>query len=348
MLTLYALGSNGSGQLGIAGTKDTCEPQKCLFNPAFEDKIRGSPIQKITGGGNHTLLLYENGVLLAAGRVSAPEPVDPNGPQENDRFGELPIIEGNGVTENCSALWEASVVVMEDDRVVSDGFGGDRGELGRPSYTNLLQSIPPAGATIVDIVSSVSHTVVVLSNGEVCGWGDGRRGQLGQPAELVWEPRRIQGLDFKVIRAVCGREFTYFVGDPSAGHHAIFGSDKRGVRSTAPVALPEWKDVGASWGSIFVLMPSGEIVSWGRDDHGQLAPAGLPSIEKIAVGSEHVVALTNEGNVVSWGWGEHGNCGQNVDKDGDVKGTWNEIPNNAGKVVGVGAGCATSFFWTDA
>lgn len=89
----------------------------------------------------------------------------------------------------------------------------------------------------------------------------------------------------------------------------------------------------------------------GRSDHGQLPPRGLPNIEQLAAGSEHVVALTKAGEVISWGWGEHGNCGGNIDENGDVKGRWNVIPTHhldeSMKVLGVGAGCATSFFWTD-
>ena len=70
----------------------------------------------------------------------------------------------------------------------------------------------------------------------------------------------------------------------------------------------------------------------------------------MAVGSEHALALTKDGRVLAWGWGEHGNCGLGTDEDGDVKHGWNEISiteSDKSSVVGLGAGCATSWIWTD-
>ncbi|TKA70058.1 hypothetical protein B0A55_06243 [Friedmanniomyces simplex] len=109
-----------------------------------------------------------------------------------------------------------------------------------------------------------------------------------------------------------------------------------------PLVVPGWKDVAASWGSIYVLKDDGELLGFGRDDHGQLPPPGLPPVQAIAAGSEHCIALTKAGKVLAWGWGEHGNCGEPTDARGDVKGHWNEI-DMPGSVRAVFAGCATSF-----
>jgi protein ATS1 len=110
-----------------------------------------------------------------------------------------------------------------------------------------------------------------------------------------------------------------------------------------------WEDLGASWGSIFVLFNDGNLASWGRDDHGQLAPPELPLLSQIAIGSEHAIGLTTEGEVLAWGWGEHGNCGPKT-TDGDVKGRWNVIASSkylppGGKISAIGAGCATSWVY---
>ncbi|MCJ1393788.1 hypothetical protein MMC18_006664 [Xylographa bjoerkii] len=215
----------------------------------------------------------------------------------------------------------------------------------------LARAFMPEDATIIDIASGLQHTIIVLSNGEVYGWGNGRKGQLGEPAGIVSEPRKIDAVNFKVKRAVCGREFTYLVGDQNRGQHVVLGSDKFCIRSMAPESAMGWKDIGASWGSIFVLHQSGKMISWGRNDHGQLASRGLPLIAKMAVGSEHVLALTADGTVLAWGWGEHGNCGPDVDKEGDAKSPWSEIKSldeEVGQsIIGIGAGCATSWLWTD-
>ncbi|OQE81724.1 hypothetical protein PENNAL_c0039G06749 [Penicillium nalgiovense] len=92
----------------------------------------------------------------------------------------------------------------------------------------------------------------------------------------------------------------------------------------------------------------GSIVAWGRNDRGQLPPPDLPIPAKLAVGSEHALALLGDGRVAAFGWGEHGNCGPDTDSQGNVSGTYNvvSLPETVGadgRVVGVGAGCATSW-----
>ena len=259
---------------------------------------------------------------------------------------------------------------MDDvSRFITCGTG-QKGELGLGSsitsadIASVLKNFPPdnedgdADAFVADVAASMSHTVVLLSNGSVYGWGGGRKGQLGEPREDVWSPRKINGVPFEPYRVACGRDFTLFAGAPDSNDLYVLGTnDRYGVLSQLPrEAFPSRiKTLAASWSSCFLLLESGELISWGRNDRGQLGPkdGSLPPLEKIAVGSEHVVALTKDGRVLSWGWGEHGNCGSEVDEDGDVKGkdgkkAWNEIslPDGAGSVVGVGAGCATTFIWT--
>lgn len=352
-MALYAFGSNGSGQLGIGNTIDQSTPQRCYLS----SELPGSP-KMLVAGGNHTLLQYDEGTVYFAGL-----PRDGRLHQSGSSMSSIPIFQrtymsalGNKV-KLCSAFWDGSIFVNSDDEVFISGLGskGEHGTGAKSASVTLqmLPNFPPLlhWSKVVDIACGIDHVVVVLEDGIVYGWGNGRKGQLSHPKEIVWTPRRFTDVGFKVVRAVCGREFTYLVGEPSSGQHTILGSNKWQVQSQAPASVPKWKDVGASWGSILVLEESGKIMSWGRNDHGQLAPHGLPHIKMIAVGSEHVIALTREGKVISWGWGEHGNCGSPTDENGDVRGRWNEIPNHTldhpMRVIGVGAGCATSFFWTE-
>ncbi len=161
-------------------------------------------------------------------------------------------------------------------------------------------------------------------------------------------PRRIEGVEFKAVKVVCGREFTCIFGPPETGEVVVLGSDKWGVRSQAPERAIGWKEVGAGWGSLFVLKEDGALLSWGRDDHGQLAPENLGRVRHIAVGSEHALALTEGGDLVVWGWGEHGNCGPIRDNNGE-KGQQNRIASNEKgmEVIMIGAGCATTWIASD-
>ncbi len=353
-MQLYAFGSNGSGQLGIGSTNDVSTPQLCLFPD--DTKLPSRPL-KIVAGGNHTLLLLENGTVYYAGspRDGQVNPGSHLCSTSTFRKAYISIL-GDKVM-NCSAFWEGSVFVNAENQIFTAGLGskGERGiggisaSLGLQMLKNFPPHHPQDRSKIIDVASGVDHTVVVLADGDVWGWGNGRKGQLDQPEEFVWEPRRFSYLEFPVIRAVCGREFTLLIGN--GGRCTVLGSNKHAIKSQKPSAVCEWEDISASWGSLFVLKSSGRIESWGRNDHGQLTPPGLPAIQQIAAGSEHVVALTKENKVISWGWGEHGNCGSNTDENGDVKGYWNEVSFNQAEchqeVLGIGAGCATSFFWTE-
>lgn len=362
---LYALGSNGSGQLGIGHDQDVSIPREVLFPPGSEPS---SPIVSIAAGGNHTLLLAADGTLYRAGDASTgacgPFATGPSGGKTAPVAREVALPRAaEGVATAApvrfiAATWEASAVVQDDAQaraaVVSTFGAGAKGELGlgqfivRTPSASRTPGFPPPGAEVVDLAACMGHAVVVLSDGEAWGWGSGRKGQLGAGVDgVAYEPRRLEGVGFPVARAVCGREFTVLFGSSEGGEVLVLGADKAGVRSSAPGSVAGWRDVGASWGGVYVLKSDGTLLSWGKDDHGQLAPDGLPRLVKMAVGSEHVVAMTEDGDVLSWGWGEHGNCGPQVE-NGDVKGRWNTIASKkyippGSDITAIGAGCATSW-----
>lgn len=357
MAQIYAIGSNGSGQLGIGHKEDVSVPK-----PAFFTDSTPGQVSQLKAGGNHTLIL-SNGKLYGSGdSTSAALGLFTGSDDSSLQFKQVKLTSSDSSLYDlpivlCAATWEASFFVQKDEngkssRVYSFGTG-NKGELGqgelifRTAKAQLLKDFPPTGLEVVDLAASVSHVIAVLNNGDVYGWGTGRKGQLGHPERIVYTPRKIEGLDFEVVRAVCGREFTYLVGVPEQGKHVILGSDKWKVRSAAPSNVVGWQDIGAGWGSIMVLRNNGTVLPWGRDDHGQLAPPALPHLSQIAVGSEHALGLTLQGDVIAWGWGEHGNCGPST-SNGDVKGKWNVIASSKylppeSKIYSIGAGCATSW-----
>ena len=357
---LYALGSNGNGQLGIGSYEDVSKPQQCIIQ-YDEGDSPGTPV-RISAGGNHTLLLFDSGRLFSTGSnqngqagISSKPSRAVDSPDPNATFTEIKFPYNFGRIKYCSATWEASVIVTYDNEVYTWG-SGPNGELGTELNNSTepvkLPRIPPQDEIIIDLASGVRHTVVVLSTGDVYGWGNGRKGQLGEPAEVIRAPRKISGVKC-IRRATCGMEFTYLAGDPGEGRHLILGSNKWGVRTKSPNYVRDWKNIGSNWGGIVTLNSSGGLVAWGRNDHGQLDSSGITSsdvLQQIAVGSEHTLALTLSGQLLARGWGEHGNCGAKVDENKNVKDNWKMIPikqnNNSETIIGIAAGCATSFMWT--
>ncbi|KAL4797112.1 regulator of chromosome condensation 1/beta-lactamase-inhibitor protein II [Aspergillus venezuelensis] len=414
---LYALGSNGSSQLGLRHAEDTLTPKKCLFESTeWKDRIihflltpshqENVSIKNIVAGGNHTLIHLSNGLVYAAGENS--DGRCGYAPNQNNTFKPVVVSRSEdglmpryALFSAVSATWEGSILVAtgagvgfgsvsEEERkadkvfVLGSGFKGELG-LGEP-FTGgggewLMYGFPPEGTNIISLASGMGHTVAVLSDGGVWGWGASRKGQLGTEnvgEKAVWRPREMnvpEGMG--VTGVVCGREFTVLLGDREQGEILVLGNgggfgtsfstisafesasettkgvDKWGIISNIPRAedIKGYKKVLASWHAIYIHQADGTLLSWGRNDRGQLPPADLDgvAVKDIAVGSEHGLVLLDNGEVVAFGWGEHGNCGPDTDEKGDVKGVSKKIPldlPDGAKVVGLGGGCATSWIVT--
>lgn len=342
---LYVLGSNGSGQLMLEHKEDVSTAQ-------LADQPHGK-VHQIAAGGNHTIYVGSNGKVTAHG---------------SNGSGQCNLYHGEGLESyrgaskgysDVSATWTASILLEADGGLLFSCGEGLHGELGlgqetkqTTSLRQISESWSPTNRPI-QLTSSMAHTVVVLCNGDVWGWGKNRHGQLGEPAVDVWLPRKIQGIPFSAKKAVCGKDFTCVIGDPSEGKIHFLGHGRSNARfglpSSLPQAMPGWKDIAASWGSMFIVTANDELVGFGRNDHGQLPPPRLPQVQAIAAGSEHCLALPQLSSdvVLAWGWGEHGNCGTPTDKNGDVAGRWNEIEVRSLN-TSIFAGCATSFMVTEA
>lgn len=436
-MNLFAFGSNGSGQLGIGHEEDVSTPTQCLFTPSAkaEDENIKDEIIQIVAGGNHTLLLTRHGYVYAAGcnsdgrcgpDLSLKGQASNTGQWEENTSSVHTfrrVLLTDSMTESLvskfkciSATWEGSTLVSEtsdgttEERVYVLG-SSPKGELGLGSTTTTVQagssipSFPPTGTQVSALASSMGHTVAVLSNGEVYGWGGARKGQLGEKSKsekIIWAPAKIE-IPFPAKGAVCGREFTVIYGEKERGELFVLGDQANrwgilDVKDTASLQekirerkrAREWssrsngqeqeqgneddneasvdssrasagmwgfEDIGASWHGIYVQVrlasdarsaaDESVLIAWGRNDRGQLPPVDLPSCEKIAVGSEHVLVLLRDGSVAAFGWGEHGNCGPETDHLGNVSGLHKVISvpdaRDGGRVIGVGAGCATSW-----
>ncbi|KAJ4378149.1 alpha tubulin suppressor [Neocucurbitaria cava] len=311
-------------------------------------------LQAVRSGDNHTLLLSKEGGVYAAG---------------DNRKAQLSIWVGNKTRFECyenlhtgislfAATCESSAYVYGGTSIFIEG-SEQWGELGRgddvattaASKGGRASLLGPLPGVIIDFTAGVWHYVVILEDGSIYGWGKARLGQLGNKLSgKVTAPTKIEDIPFKPAKAICGKDFTYIVGDPSTGEHILLGKDKFSIDSGKPRDVKGWKYIGATWHAIFVLFDDGKLVAWGKENMWDLLPPDLPPIEKIAVGSDHVLALTKDGELLSWGWGKHGNCGDLSEIKQDIRndmisGFWNEI-SVPGDIEFIGAGFCTSFVVT--
>lgn len=343
---LHVFGSNGEAQLGIPAAEIVDIPTKVSSSTLpLED------IAAIRGGDNHTLFLCKNGSVYGVGD---------NRKGQLGSLGKEPQIQVfRRAYENAcfvAATCESSAYITEGEDGQSyihiEGTG-QWGELGCEeqvdSQTPTTKANFPLPGKIIDFAAGVWHYIAILEDGSVYGWGKARLGQLSNKLTgKVTKPTKIEdAIPFKSVKAVCGKDFTYLVGEPSTGDHVLLGKDKFNIISNMPKDIKGWKDIGATWHAIFILFNDGTLTAWGKENMWKLVPPDLPLLSKIAVGSDHVLAVTVDGELISWGWGKHGNCGdlRNVKheiKNDMVSGFWNSI-DVPDEVEMVGAGFCTSF-----
>ncbi|GAJ14197.1 unnamed protein product, partial [marine sediment metagenome] len=61
--------------------------------------------------------------------------------------------------------------------------------------------------------------------------------------------------------------------------------------------------------AIAVFRPGYAIITWGRDDYGQITDAPDENdFVAIAAGKRHCLALKSDGSLVAWGYNTHGEC----------------------------------------
>lgn len=293
---LVAAGSNGCGQLGLGDEDDR--------DGYVEVRLKLPQPVRICGGGNSTLICGEKAFL--AGKL---------GDFESNVFTEI-AHPHNRKWLLGSAGWD-QVFLVDDHHSVYTMGRGKRGELGLGDTVQAENlALVTTFEAVKSIKSAMSHTLVLLENGQVWGWGYNRLGQLNQREKSVSQPTLLSD---RATDVACGRDYSLIVQD---GKCMVWGKLRNGELFDGKPCT----HVYSGWS--FAAIELGNHYTWtGNNSHAQLAAP--VAIDKLALGSEHSLALVGE-KIVSWGWGEHGNC----------PAPYKVTPN-----AEIFAGCATSFIY---
>jgi protein ATS1 len=236
---------------------------------------------------------------------------------------------------------------------------------------------------IGSITSGPRHILVLLQvvqpnnaiRSVVAGWGACRHGQLGprtekgqdgRPVPFLQEPVVVP-LDVSdqdpVISMAAGFQHSLFL--HASGRVSALGADRHG-QVTAPRTWENVKAIACTWnGSYAIASEDGtwSVLAAGTNVHGQLGNEDVACLKythdltsctsnssetKLSCGSEHILLLLSFGDeprskTLCWGWNEHGNLGL-----GHTEDVWSPVNISTGRaaaseVVGVWAGCGTTF-----
>ncbi|CAM6066951.1 unnamed protein product [Sphagnum tenellum] len=189
---------------------------------------------------------------------------------------------------------------------------------------------------ILYVSAGANHTVALLSDNLVCSWGRGEDGQLGHgDAEERHLPTIISGLcDAEISSITCGSDHTTAYSNLTKTLYSWGWGDfgRLGHGNLIDLFIPhpvralnglEIKHMACGDSHCIVLTSNGEVLSWGRNQNGQLGlghkedsliPCKVQALEgkavkMLAAGAEHTAAVTESGKLYGWGWGQYGNLG---------------------------------------
>ncbi|XP_057860903.1 ultraviolet-B receptor UVR8 isoform X2 [Cryptomeria japonica] len=278
-----ALWGNGDyGRLGLGSLQSRWEPTLSLCS---------SP-SSIACGGAHTLLLTEQGRVLATGLNDYGQLGVPFG----TRYTQEPV-EVAGLPDDICQIFAGyyhSAAISEKGVVYAWGnnFSGQLG-LGKdaPKKVCIANEVKPLnGLRIKMIALGSEHSLALTEDGEVLSWGLGENGRLGHGYESSmfrflgvlseYTPKLIKSLEmFKICRIAAG--FTHSACIDVNGSVFAFGQGRM-----YQLGLGHTKD--------------SSVPSHVKD---------LPFAHKVACGGYHTCVVTTNGDVYTWGSNENGCLG---------------------------------------
>ncbi|MEM9235970.1 MAG: putative Ig domain-containing protein, partial [Verrucomicrobiota bacterium] len=204
-------------------------------------------------------------------------------------------------------------------------------------------TIPGGLSNVVEVVAGgdtwfedAAHTLALLADGTVVGWGNDQEGQATVPVGLTDVVAISAGRDHSLALKNDGTVVAWgggFFGQStvppgldevvqiSAGGHFSLALKRNGtvvgwgerfdgedwIPIDVPVGLIDVVSVSAGRFHALARLRDGTVVAWGHDLHGQASvPAGLLDVVQVEAGGFHSLALTSAGTVVAWGRDDEG------------------------------------------
>jgi alpha-tubulin suppressor-like RCC1 family protein len=309
--SLWSMGENGYGQLGIGNFTSANLPVKVVTND----------VVAIAGGGFHTLFVKSDGSLWAMGDNQYGELGDTTLNTTN-----LPeMILPSGVKAVAAGVYH-SLILKNDSSLWGMGYNHD-GQLGDGSFGSSNQTNRPEyiATNVIAIAAGNYHSLFQKSDGSLWGMGKNDASQLGTGNSIsVYMPIEITNYVFGF--AAAGNHSMFFdyeglspnlwaMGDNSYGEYGIGNYDDSSTPeliTNVDVAffgnLTPGSLVTGSDHTLFVDGDNNAVWGMGRNDYGQLGNgtydstdtpvgSGIGYINAMAAGAYHSMFLREDGRL---------------------------------------------------
>lgn len=153
--------------------------------------------------------------------------------------------------------------------------------------------IPPYGLTNVSQLAAGSfHSLALMKNGKIIGWGDNRYGKASAPS-------------INSVKAISAGQ-NHSIALLSNGTVYVWGNSDFG-QTNVPAGLSNVVAIASGLNHCLALKTNGTVVGWGKNDYGQATPLpGLTNIIAISAGADHSLAIRSDGIVFAWGRNDDG------------------------------------------
>ena len=171
---------------------------------------------------------------------------------------------------------------QSDGRVLAWGANGDG-----------QATAPEDIVTAVKVAAGARHSLALLANGTVRGWGEDYLGKNAAPVSLT---------GMTVIAIAAGENHSLAL--KNTGEVVAWGSNEASQTDVPAEARSGVTAIAAGWNHNLALKSNGSVVAWGHDAGGKTdVPATASSgVVQIAAGDTYSMALKSDGTIVTWGY----------------------------------------------
>ncbi|MEW1707651.1 Ig-like domain-containing protein [Microbacterium sp. NPDC089190] len=323
-----AVGDNQHGRTGTDSSSDV------VGSPLQLPRIFPFPITAIAGGLEFTLALLENGTVWSVGSNYSGQLGDGT---TTDRT-TWAAVSGISNAVGIAVASRTAVALLADGTVMQ--WGSDLDELSdNPPALSPTQVVGIDDA--IQIAAAAGTIYALRPNGSVSAWGSNLSWMLGDDSAGYYRatPGPVPGItnavevaatnDTALVRLSTGEIYAWgsngsgALGNGTENDFSIPGSiSVPSQRNPQPVTgISTAKKIVAGGYSVYALLTSGEIRSWGWNDSGQLGDgtttdrttpvsvSGITNAVSIGAGFNSAYAILADGTSRAWGDNSNGQLG---------------------------------------
>ena len=266
------------------------------INVFSNDTIKYSPlVNKISAGGSFSLVLDQNGEIIAWGRNNLRQCYPPGG-----KFIDISA----GLTHSLALRADGSVVAWGSkstydmpsefkSEVKAISAGGHSLALKTDgsvvSWDSTYKVPSEAKSDVIAISAGITHSLALKNDGSVIAWGSNTYGECNVPLEAKSH----------IVAISAGAKHSLALKDD--GTVVAWGDDSYN-QCKIPQNANDIVAISAGSHHSLALKKDGTIIAWGRNYERQCSiPDNAENIRLIDAGDMHSLAVKQDGTVLIWG-----------------------------------------------